>query len=190
MYNLEGLLMAASAETLGRGTVGSTYKAVMESGFIVMVKRLKDSGSLGVDEFRRRMEKIGWLRHPNLVLSRAYFQAKEERLLVHDYLWEPLLFDSWIQRIRAIDTICRRFCTRLQGWNGEKGEFELKVKRSVGLVNKGLEYLKDELLIPGSWLAEELRNSLIRHKTASPRNGKFSSIGSIYVLISYGSANL
>ncbi|KAC9670486.1 hypothetical protein E3N88_45419 [Mikania micrantha] len=41
-YSLEDLLKA-SAETLGRGTVGSTYKAVMESGFIVTVKRLKDA---------------------------------------------------------------------------------------------------------------------------------------------------
>ncbi|KAI3713940.1 hypothetical protein L1987_72528 [Smallanthus sonchifolius] len=41
-YSLEDLLKA-SAETLGRGTVGSTYKAVMESGFTVSVKRLKEA---------------------------------------------------------------------------------------------------------------------------------------------------
>lgn len=91
MYSLEDLLKA-SAETLGRGTVGSTYKAVMESGFIVTVKRLKDSGRLGVDEFRRKMEEIGILRHPNLVPLRAYFQAKEERLLVYDYFPNGSLF--------------------------------------------------------------------------------------------------
>lgn len=84
MYSLEELLKA-SAETLGRGTVGSTYKAVMESGFIVTVKRLKDSSIPGQDEFRRRMETLGRLRHPNLVPLRAYFLAKEERLLVYDY---------------------------------------------------------------------------------------------------------
>ncbi|XP_008813180.2 inactive leucine-rich repeat receptor-like serine/threonine-protein kinase At1g60630 [Phoenix dactylifera] len=84
MYSLEELLKA-SAETLGRGTVASTYKAVMESGFIVTVKRLKDSARPGVEEFQRRMEELGRLRHPNLVPLRAYFQAKEERLLVYDY---------------------------------------------------------------------------------------------------------
>ncbi|CAA6665869.1 unnamed protein product [Spirodela intermedia] len=84
MYSLEELLKA-SAETLGRGTVGSTYKAVMESGFIVTVKRLKDSSIPGQDEFRRRIETLGQLRHPNLVPLRAYFLAKEERLLVYDY---------------------------------------------------------------------------------------------------------
>ena len=90
-YSLEDLLKA-SAETLGRGTMGSTYKAVMESGFIVTVKRLKDARYPRVEEFRRHMEVIGKLRHPNLVPIRAYFQAKEERLLVFDYFPNGSLF--------------------------------------------------------------------------------------------------
>ncbi|XP_020243990.1 LOW QUALITY PROTEIN: phospholipase A1-II 5-like [Asparagus officinalis] len=48
------------------------------------------------------------------------------------------------------------------GWTGEKGEFELKVKRSVGLVNKSSEYLKDELLIPGSWWVEKNKGMVIK----------------------------
>ncbi|KAJ0966816.1 hypothetical protein J5N97_023733 [Dioscorea zingiberensis] len=99
MYSLEDLLRA-SAETLGRGTAGSTYKAVMETGFIVTVKRLKDSGFPGLDEFRMRMEELGRLRHPNLVPLRAYFQAKEERLLVYDYFPNGSLF-SLIHGSRA-----------------------------------------------------------------------------------------
>ncbi|XP_062150533.1 phospholipase A1-IIdelta-like [Alnus glutinosa] len=41
------------------------------------------------------------------------------------------------------------------GWNGEKGDFEVKVKRSLALVNKSSECLKDEYLIPGSWWVEK-----------------------------------
>ncbi|GLT79385.1 hypothetical protein SLA2020_508760 [Shorea laevis] len=41
------------------------------------------------------------------------------------------------------------------GWNGEKGEFELKVKRSLALVNKSCEFLKDEHFVPGSWWVEK-----------------------------------
>ncbi|KAJ4981700.1 hypothetical protein NE237_032537 [Protea cynaroides] len=41
------------------------------------------------------------------------------------------------------------------GWNGEEGEFELKVKRSLSLVNKSCEFLKDECLVPGSWWVEK-----------------------------------
>ncbi|XP_062112989.1 inactive leucine-rich repeat receptor-like serine/threonine-protein kinase At1g60630 [Humulus lupulus] len=90
-YSLEDLLKA-SAETLGRGSIGSTYKAVMESGFIVTVKRLKDAKYPRLDEFRRQMEVLGRLRHPNLVPLRAYFQAREERLLVYDYFPNGSLF--------------------------------------------------------------------------------------------------
>ncbi|XWS69510.1 hypothetical protein CRYUN_Cryun04dG0184800 [Craigia yunnanensis] len=90
-YSLEDLLKA-SAETLGRGTMGSTYKAVMESGFIVTVKRLKDARYPRLEEFKRHMDLIGRLRHPNLVPLRAYFQAKEERLIVYDYFSNGSLF--------------------------------------------------------------------------------------------------
>ncbi|XP_028766918.1 inactive leucine-rich repeat receptor-like serine/threonine-protein kinase At1g60630 [Neltuma alba] len=90
-YRLEDLLKA-SAETLGRGSMGSTYKAVMESGFIVTVKRLKDARHPGLQDFTARMELLGRLRHPNLVPLRAYFQAKEERLLVYDYFPNGSLF--------------------------------------------------------------------------------------------------
>ncbi|CAK8576770.1 unnamed protein product [Lathyrus sativus] len=90
-YSLEDLLKA-SAETLGRGIMGSTYKAVMESGFIVTVKRLKDARYPGLEEFRAHIDLLGKLRHPNLVPLRAYFQAKEERLLVYDYFPNGSLF--------------------------------------------------------------------------------------------------
>nr|CAD1821162.1 unnamed protein product [Ananas comosus var. bracteatus] len=82
----------------GAGTVGSTYKAVMESGFIVTVKRLREGAAAapaparGAEEFRARMEAIGGMRHPNLVPLRAYFHAKEERLLVYDYFPNGSLF--------------------------------------------------------------------------------------------------
>ncbi|KAF2321054.1 hypothetical protein GH714_033256 [Hevea brasiliensis] len=41
------------------------------------------------------------------------------------------------------------------GWNGEKGEFMLRVKRSLALVNKSCEFLKDECMVPGSWWIEK-----------------------------------
>lgn len=41
------------------------------------------------------------------------------------------------------------------GWNGEEQEFELKVKRSLALVNKSCEFLKDECLVPGIWWVEK-----------------------------------
>ncbi|KAA8531669.1 hypothetical protein F0562_006614 [Nyssa sinensis] len=86
IYTLEQL-MRASAELLGRGTIGTTYKAVMDNRLIVSVKRL-DAGKTAItsrEVFERHMEAVGGLRHPNLVPIRAYFQAKEERLIIYDY---------------------------------------------------------------------------------------------------------
>ncbi|KAK4599334.1 hypothetical protein RGQ29_009418 [Quercus rubra] len=85
-YSLDQL-MRGSAELLGRGTIGTTYKAVLDNRLIVSVKRL-DAGKLAgtsKEIFERHMESVGGLRHPNLVPLRAFFHAKEERLLVYDY---------------------------------------------------------------------------------------------------------
>ncbi|KAK8619308.1 hypothetical protein V6N13_133273 [Hibiscus sabdariffa] len=41
------------------------------------------------------------------------------------------------------------------GWNGERGEFKLRVKRSLALVNKSRAILKDKYLMPGSWWVEK-----------------------------------
>lgn len=86
VYSMDQL-MRASAQLLGRGSMGTTYKAVLDSHLIVTVKRL-DAGRLSgtsQEVFEGHMESVGGLRHPNLVPLRAYFQGKEERLLVYDY---------------------------------------------------------------------------------------------------------
>ncbi|EPS69043.1 hypothetical protein M569_05720, partial [Genlisea aurea] len=83
-FDLEDLLRA-SAEVLGKGTFGTTYKAVLETGFSVAVKRLKDVKH-GEKEFKSRMEEIGKLHHENLVSLRAYYYNNDEKLLVYDYL--------------------------------------------------------------------------------------------------------
>lgn len=88
-------LMRASAELLGRGSIGTTYKAVMDNQLTVTVKRL-DAGKTAVtsgEAFERHLEAVGGLRHPNLVPVRAYFQAKQERLIIYDYQPNGSLFN-------------------------------------------------------------------------------------------------
>ncbi|XP_022641934.1 probable inactive receptor kinase At5g67200 [Vigna radiata var. radiata] len=93
-YTLE-MLMRASAELLGRGSVGTAYKRVLDSRLILTVKRL-DGGKSGESDgvvFQRHMEAVGRLRHPNLVPLRAYFQAKVERLVIYDYQPNDSIFN-------------------------------------------------------------------------------------------------
>uniref|UniRef100_A0A1D1ZKP3 Putative inactive receptor kinase At5g58300 n=1 Tax=Anthurium amnicola TaxID=1678845 RepID=A0A1D1ZKP3_9ARAE len=84
-FDLEDLLRA-SAEVLGKGSYGTAYKAVLEDGTTVVVKRLKEV-VVGKREFEQQMEIIGRLgQHPNVVPLRAYYYSKDEKLLVYDYV--------------------------------------------------------------------------------------------------------
>ncbi|XP_073007563.1 probable inactive receptor kinase At2g26730 [Typha latifolia] len=83
-FDLEDLLRA-SAEVLGKGIVGTSYKAVLEEGTTVVVKRLKDVVA-SKREFETHMELLGQVEHQNLLPVRAYYYSKDEKLLVFDYL--------------------------------------------------------------------------------------------------------
>ncbi|CAN6467588.1 unnamed protein product [Victoria cruziana] len=84
-FDLEDLLRA-SAEVLGKGSYGTAYKAVLEEGTTVVVKRLKEV-VVGKREFEQQMEIVGRVgSHPNVVPLRAYYYSKDEKLLVYDYV--------------------------------------------------------------------------------------------------------
>lgn len=84
VFDLEDLLRA-SAEVLGKGTFGTAYKAVLEAGTVVAVKRLKDV-TISDKEFREKIESVGAMDHENLVPLRAYYYSRDEKLLVYDYM--------------------------------------------------------------------------------------------------------
>ncbi|KAJ4909755.1 putative leucine-rich repeat receptor-like protein kinase [Raphanus sativus] len=91
-FELEDLLRA-SAEMLGKGGFGTAYKAVLDDGNEVAVKRLKDAVNVaGKKEFEQQMEVLGRLRHGNLVSLKAYYFAREEKLLVCEYMPNGSLF--------------------------------------------------------------------------------------------------
>lgn len=82
-FDLEDLLRA-SAQILGKGTFGTTYKAALEDVTTVAVKRLKEV-TVGKREFEQQMEVIGKIKHENVDALRAYYYSKEEKLVVSDY---------------------------------------------------------------------------------------------------------
>lgn len=90
-FELEDLLRA-SAEMLGKGVFGTAYKAVLDDGSVVGVKRLKEVQVAGKKEFEQQMEVLGRLRHPNLVGLKAHYFARDEKLLVFDFMPNGNLF--------------------------------------------------------------------------------------------------
>ncbi|KAD2393523.1 hypothetical protein E3N88_40500 [Mikania micrantha] len=83
-FDLEDLLRA-SAEVLGKGSVGTSYKTVLEEGTTVVVKRLKDV-MVTKKEFESHMEILGKMKNEKVVSLRAFYFSKDEKLLVSDFM--------------------------------------------------------------------------------------------------------
>ncbi|CAI0628032.1 unnamed protein product [Linum tenue] len=79
-------LLKASAEILGAGCFGSSYKAALSPGQVMVVKRFKQMNNVGREEFHEHMRRLGRLKHTNLLPLVAYYYRKEEKLLVHDFV--------------------------------------------------------------------------------------------------------
>ncbi|XP_057788628.1 probable inactive receptor kinase At2g26730 [Salvia miltiorrhiza] len=91
-FDLDDLLRA-SAEGLGKGNFGNCYKAMMEVGPAVVVKRLRDLKPLNKDEFVRQITAIADQKHPNLLPLLAYFYSKDEKLFVYKFAANGNLFN-------------------------------------------------------------------------------------------------
>ncbi|KAL3571407.1 hypothetical protein D5086_025311 [Populus alba] len=82
-FDLQDLL-TASAEVLGSGTFGSSYKAVVV-GQPVVVKRYRHMSNVGREEFHEHMRRLGRLKHPNLLPLAAYYNRRDDKLLVTEF---------------------------------------------------------------------------------------------------------
>lgn len=80
-------LLCATAEVLGKSTYGTVYKATLENGSHIAVKRLREGIVKSQKEFTKEVDVLGKIRHPNLLALRAYYWGpKDEKLLVYDYM--------------------------------------------------------------------------------------------------------
>ncbi|CAJ1973828.1 unnamed protein product [Sphenostylis stenocarpa] len=110
-------LLRASAEVLGSGSFGSTYKAMLLNGPVVVVKRFKHMNNVGKKEFFEHMNRLGRLSHPNLLPLIAFYYGKEEKLLVHDFAENGSLAShlhgrnggglNWATRLKVIKGVAR-----------------------------------------------------------------------------------
>lgn len=79
-------LLRASAEVLGSGNLGSSYKAVLLDDQTLVVKRFNQMHNVEKEDFHENMRRLARLEHPNLLPLVAYYYRKEEKLLVYDYI--------------------------------------------------------------------------------------------------------
>ncbi|GFP98269.1 protein strubbelig-receptor family 1 [Phtheirospermum japonicum] len=90
---------------IGKGTLGSVYRAQLPDGKVLAVKKLDKlaSGHLTDGEFLEMVSRISKLRHANIVELVGYCLEHGQRLLVYNYcrngtLDEALNFDDAINR--------------------------------------------------------------------------------------------
>ncbi|KAL8230249.1 hypothetical protein R6Q57_000027 [Mikania cordata] len=79
-------LMKAGAEVLGNGSLGSSYKAKLSNGLILVVKRLKEINRISKDGFQVEMSRLGRLEHPNVLAPLACHFQKKEKLTIYKYI--------------------------------------------------------------------------------------------------------
>ncbi|KAL6533278.1 hypothetical protein OROMI_027390 [Orobanche minor] len=117
VFDLEDLLRA-SAEVLGKGSFGTTYKAALEDATTVVVKRLKEV-VVGRREFEHQMEIVGNIRHANVAPLRAYYYSKDEKLVVYDYY-----------RLGSMSALLHGIAKR--GANAAPLDWETRLKIAIG----------------------------------------------------------
>ncbi|MED6133257.1 hypothetical protein PIB30_026845 [Stylosanthes scabra] len=92
VFDLDDLLRA-SAEVLGRGKLGITYKASLENGALVAVKRLSCMNELSKKEFLQQMQLLGRMKHENLVEIVSFYYSEEQKLIIYEFMSDGTLFE-------------------------------------------------------------------------------------------------
>ncbi|XP_024966136.1 G-type lectin S-receptor-like serine/threonine-protein kinase At4g27290 [Cynara cardunculus var. scolymus] len=122
LFSLSTLLSATNNfsfnNKLGEGGFGPVYKGFLDDGREIAVKRLSDSSTQGVEEFKNEVIVISKLQHRNLVRILGCCVEGQEKMLVYEYMpnngLDLFLFQeakrktlNWTQRFHIINGIAR-----------------------------------------------------------------------------------
>ncbi|GAB4831893.1 hypothetical protein Ancab_005925 [Ancistrocladus abbreviatus] len=83
IFDLDDLMR--TAEVLGEGWFGTAYKAVLDNGAVITVKRLRGV-TIAQQRFKDKIEVVGAMDHENLLPLRAYCYGNDKKYLVYDYM--------------------------------------------------------------------------------------------------------
>ncbi|KAI3813380.1 hypothetical protein L1987_18102 [Smallanthus sonchifolius] len=79
-------LLKASAYILGTTGTSIIYKAVLEDGTALAVRRIGENGLERFRDFENQVRVIAKLVHPNLVRIRGFYWGEDEKLVIYDYV--------------------------------------------------------------------------------------------------------
>ncbi|XAR57760.1 Non-specific serine/threonine protein kinase [Bertholletia excelsa] len=130
---LEALLMA-SAYILG--TTGSSimYKAVLQDGTAVAVRRIAESAVERFKDFEARVRVIAKLAHPNLVRIHGFYWGKEQKLVIYEFVPNGSLANARYRKFGS--SPCHI-------------SWELRLRIAIG-VAQGLAYIHEKKHVHGN----------------------------------------
>ncbi|RHN52227.1 putative protein kinase RLK-Pelle-LRR-III family [Medicago truncatula] len=105
-------LLRASAEVLGGGDFGVTYKATLETGNVVAVKRLGYMNDLSKKEFIQQMQLLGEIKHENVAEIISFFHSEDQKLVIYELVSDGTLSEL-LHEGRGIGRIPLDWTTRL-----------------------------------------------------------------------------
>lgn len=79
-------LLKASVYILGATGSSIMYKAVLEDGMSLAVRRIGESGVERFKDFQNQVRLIAKLVHPNLVRVRGFYWGHHEKLIIYDFV--------------------------------------------------------------------------------------------------------
>ncbi|KAL2962738.1 hypothetical protein AAZX31_17G161700 [Glycine max] len=127
-------LLKASAYILGATGSSIMYKAVLEDGTSLAVRRIGESGVERFKDFENQVRLIAKLVHPNLVRVRGFYWGHDEKLIIYDFVPNGCLANVRYRKV---------------GSSPSHLPWEIRLKIAKG-VARGLTYLHEKKHVHGN----------------------------------------
>ncbi|OWM82147.1 hypothetical protein CDL15_Pgr001721 [Punica granatum] len=128
-------LLKASAYILGATGSSIMYKAVLEDGTSLAIRRIGESSLDRFKDFEGQVRAIAKLVHPNLVRVRGFYWGVDEKLIIYDFVPNGSLANA---RYRKVGSSPSHYLP----W-----EARLKIAKGVA---RGLTYLHEKKHVHGN----------------------------------------
>lgn len=128
-------LLKASAYILGATGSSIMYKAVLEDGTVLAVRRIGESGVERFKDFENQVRSVAKLVHPNLVRVKGFYWGIDEKLIIYDFVPNGSLANA---RYRKVGTSPCHYLP----WDAR-----LKIAKGVA---RGLTYLHEKKHVHGN----------------------------------------